>query len=231
MLCLLTGIDPTNLVRKSIDMGQPIIVVTLNYRLNIFAFGDCKGETNLAFSDQRAALDFIRLHIRGFGGDPVAHTPSVEFNCWTNHLQDNITLAGESAGAVYVHAHMAMGVPMRQAILQSGSLYLSPPITTVRASSIAATLENHLRLKSPLGGPELTLRTAPVEEILKTLEDTGTVSLYLQAEPSLENWREELGQARRLLIGDCEFEVCCFVHCVCSRADVRHPVCVPPKRG
>jgi carboxylesterase type B len=63
-------------------MGQPIIVVTLNYRLNIFAFGDCKGgEMNLALSDQRAALDFIRLHIRGFGGDPVAHTPSVEFNC------------------------------------------------------------------------------------------------------------------------------------------------------
>ena len=123
------------------------------------------------------------------------------------HVQDNITLAGESAGAVYVHAHMTMGVSMRQAILQFGSLYLSPPIPTEKASSIAATLENHLRLKSPLGGPELTLKTAPVEDILGTLEDTGTVSLYLQTEPGLENWRKELGQARRLLIGDCEFEV------------------------
>jgi hypothetical protein len=130
---------------------------------------------------------------------------------------------------VYVHAHMAMGVPMRQAILQSGSLYLSPPLPTVRASSIAATLENHLRLKSPLGGPELTIQTAPVEDILKTLEDTGTVSLYLQTEPGLENWREELGQARRLLIGDCEFEVCYLVNCICSRAHVRHAVCVSPK--
>ena len=96
---------------------------------------------------------------------------------------------------------------MRQVILQSGSLYLSPPIPIERASSITATLENHLRLKSPLGGPELTLQTAPVEDILKTLEDTGTVSLYLQTEPGLENWRGKLGEASRLLVGDCEFEV------------------------
>jgi hypothetical protein len=74
MLCLLIAIDFTNLIRKSIDMGQPIIVVSLNYRLNMFAFGDCKGEMNITLSDQRTALDFIRLHIRGFGGDPVAHS-------------------------------------------------------------------------------------------------------------------------------------------------------------
>ena len=185
------------------------MVVTLNYRLNIFAFGDCKGEINLALSDQRAALDFVRLHIRGFGGDPVSSHTQHSFSIaeLIIYLQDNITLAGESAGAVYVHAHMAMGVPMRQAILQSGSLYLSPPISTARAREIAANFENHLSTKSPASGPELTLQTAPVEDILKTLEDTATVSLYLQTEPGLENWREELGQASRLLIGDCEFEV------------------------
>jgi carboxylesterase type B len=55
-------------------MEQPIIVVTLNYRLNMFAFGDCKGEKNLALSDQRAALEFIRQQVSGFGGDPVRHT-------------------------------------------------------------------------------------------------------------------------------------------------------------
>ena len=142
-----------------------------------------------------------------------------------------MTLAGESAGAVYVHAHMAMGVPMRQAILQSGSLYLSPPISTEKASSIAATLENHLSLKSPSSGGELTLQTAPVQSILETLEDTGTVSLYLQTEPGLENWREKLGHARRLLIGDCEFEVHFSISFVCPRAYVRDPGCVSPKRN
>jgi carboxylesterase type B len=73
---MLIGIDPTNLVRRSVDMSSRIIAVTLNYRLNIFAFGDCKGEMNLALLDQRAALEFLRLHIRGFGGDPVALTPT-----------------------------------------------------------------------------------------------------------------------------------------------------------
>ena len=126
---------------------------------------------------------------------------------------------------------MVMGVPMRQVILQSGSLYLSPPIPIERASSITATLENHLRLKSPLGGPELTLQTAPVEDILKTLKEIEIVSLYLQIEPGLESWREKLGQARRLLIRDCKFDVTHSTDCVCPRADVRNPVCVSPKRN
>ena len=72
--CSLIATDPTNLVRKSIELGQPMIVVTLNYRLNMFAFGDGNGEKNLALSDQRAALHFVRQHIGGFGGDPVTHT-------------------------------------------------------------------------------------------------------------------------------------------------------------
>lgn len=59
-------------------MGQPLIVVTLNYRLNMFAFGDGHGKENLALSDQRAALQFVRQHIAGFGGDPVANPPVIE---------------------------------------------------------------------------------------------------------------------------------------------------------
>lgn len=63
--------DPTNLVHKSIQKNEPILVVTLNYRLNMFAFGDGSGEKNLALQDQRAALDFVQRYIGGFGGDPV----------------------------------------------------------------------------------------------------------------------------------------------------------------
>lgn len=53
-------------------MSKPTIVVTINYRLNAFAFGDCKGEINLALKDQRMAIDFVSSHIAGFGGDPVS---------------------------------------------------------------------------------------------------------------------------------------------------------------
>lgn len=46
-------------------------MVNLNYRLNVFAAGDGKGEKNLALKDQSAAIEYIRKHIGGFGGDPV----------------------------------------------------------------------------------------------------------------------------------------------------------------
>lgn len=53
-------------------MKSPIVVVNLQYRLNIFATGDGTGPVNLALRDQRLALDWIQDHIAGFGGDPVS---------------------------------------------------------------------------------------------------------------------------------------------------------------
>ena len=45
----------------------------MNYRLNIFAFGDGKGEFNLALQDQRSAIDWTRKHIVAFRGDEERH--------------------------------------------------------------------------------------------------------------------------------------------------------------
>ena len=63
-------LDPTRLVADSIKSGQPFIFVSINYRLNIFSFGD-GGETNLAIKDQRLGLDWVRRNIAGFGGNAV----------------------------------------------------------------------------------------------------------------------------------------------------------------
>lgn len=51
-------------------MGKPMIIVTFNYRLNIFGFGD-GGEKNLALKDQQLAIEWVVKHISGFGGDKV----------------------------------------------------------------------------------------------------------------------------------------------------------------
>lgn len=48
-----------------------MIIVTFNYRLNIFAFGDGVGEKNLALQDQRLAIQWVVDHIADFGGDHV----------------------------------------------------------------------------------------------------------------------------------------------------------------
>ncbi|KAM6534000.1 hypothetical protein FALCPG4_006937 [Fusarium falciforme] len=170
---------------KSIDMAEPIIAVTINYRLNMFAFGDCASERNLALRDQQQALEFVKAHISGFGGDP-----------------ENITIAGESAGAVYCHAHLLMGRPARQCILQSGTLHLSPPQPRGTAEVLIARVTNEL---SRLGN--WTLRDAPVSKMLEAQERLGLGSFYLQMEEKLEGWEERIGDDfQRVLIGDTEYE-------------------------
>ncbi|KAM5353442.1 hypothetical protein ACJ41O_000092 [Fusarium nematophilum] len=52
------------------ECDRPIIIVTINYRLNIFAFGDGEGERNLALQDQQLALEWVSKNIQDFGGDP-----------------------------------------------------------------------------------------------------------------------------------------------------------------
>ena len=66
--------------------AEDVVVVTVNYRLNIFGFPGAAGETqNLGLRDQRAAVEWVRDNIRSFGGDPA-----------------KITIAGQSSGGVAV---------------------------------------------------------------------------------------------------------------------------------
>lgn len=91
-----------------------VIVVSINYRLSIFGFfgseelekesGFCG---NYAILDQIAALQWVKDNISGFGGDP-----------------DNVTVFGQSAGAISVQAIAASPLSkglVRRAICQSGA--------------------------------------------------------------------------------------------------------------
>ncbi|KAJ1329854.1 para-nitrobenzyl esterase [Microdochium nivale] len=180
--------DPRAVVAKSAAMGQPIVAVNVNYRLNMFAFGDGASTPNLALRDQRSALVYVRSHIAGFGGDP-----------------DRITMAGESAGAVYCHAHMVAGAmpSVRSWILQSGTLALSPPQPDVVADGLVARVEDALRRR---GGQ--TLRVAPVSEVLAVQAELGVASMFLREEEELLGWRSRglSPNVDRILVGDTEYE-------------------------
>ncbi len=96
-----------------------IVVVTVNYRVNVFGFlchPDITREApeapaNFGFLDQRAALVWVRKNIASFGGDP-----------------DKVTIGGQSAGGMSVSAQMSFpgnqGL-FRGAIIQSGAF--APP--------------------------------------------------------------------------------------------------------
>lgn len=65
------------LVRTSVDLNQPIIGVSANYRLNAFGFSASRemeeaGLLNLGLEDQRVAMQWVQAHISDFGGDVFA---------------------------------------------------------------------------------------------------------------------------------------------------------------
>lgn len=95
--------------------AHDVVVVTINYRLNIFGFmnfatidPDFDDSGYLGMKDQIAALTWVKENIAAFGGDP-----------------DNLTVFGESAGAISIMlltvtpaAHGLFG----KAIAESGHL-------------------------------------------------------------------------------------------------------------
>ncbi|MCP5411303.1 MAG: carboxylesterase family protein [Alphaproteobacteria bacterium] len=94
-----------------------LIVVTLNYRLNLFGFLDIpalgKPGGNYGLMDMVAALKWVRANIAAFGGDPA-----------------NITLGGQSAGAgaasALAVAPSARGLFQRAIFMSGGYTPLVP---------------------------------------------------------------------------------------------------------
>ncbi|KAF9074673.1 Alpha/Beta hydrolase protein [Rhodocollybia butyracea] len=95
----------------SIASNQGIVVVSFNYRTNVFGFPGAPElliqENNLGFLDQELALEWVRLNIRQFGGDP-----------------EKITIMGQSAGGFSVSGLVVrhpIDPPFRAAISFSGA--------------------------------------------------------------------------------------------------------------
>lgn len=100
---------PPSLVNRSQEQGG-MIVVTTNYRVNVFSFPNAKGldnNTNFGLQDQRLAVEWVYDNIGAFGGDP-----------------SKITLWGQSAGAsatdMYLFAYPDNPI-VRASISSSGS--------------------------------------------------------------------------------------------------------------
>ncbi|KAJ5924556.1 Carboxylesterase type B [Penicillium verhagenii] len=175
--------DPTKIIADSIRAGKPMIFVSINYRLNIFSFGDGK-EKNLALKDQRIGIDWVRKNIASFGGDP-----------------SNITLSGESAGAIYTHAHLITGPPVKRAVLASGTLYLSSPLPVERGDGLIKALDAKVQ---ELG--QSSLRSSSVPVLIQALKECNVNTMWIQEEPELENWETRPEQVDELMIGDTEYE-------------------------
>jgi para-nitrobenzyl esterase len=137
-----------------------IVVVTLNYRLGLPGFlylgglDDASGREagNVALLDQVAALRWVQDNIAAFGGDP-----------------DNVTVMGESAGAISIATLMAMPAArglFHRAILQSGASGLGLP-TRDEATRIARSVLDEL------GVTVDGLADVPIERLIAAQERLG----------------------------------------------------------
>ncbi len=136
-----------------------IVVVTANYRLNIFGFfadpeltaeSPHKASGNYGLLDQNAALKWVHQNIAAFGGDP-----------------NKITIGGESAGSISVSEQMASPLSknlIAGAIGESGAA-ISPtaaPVPLAQAEKIGVAFAKQI------GYPTLKeLRALPAKKLLE----------------------------------------------------------------
>ncbi|GAA0880695.1 carboxylesterase family protein [Algoriphagus jejuensis] len=139
---------------------EGIVVVNLNYRvgmLGFFAHPELSSESpdqtsgNYGILDQIAALEWVKKNISAFGGDP-----------------DNVTIAGQSAGAFSVNALVvspkAKGL-FHKAIAQSGGMFNRG---TGLVSGLAGAEESGKKLLDTLGISSIAaLREIAADSILK----------------------------------------------------------------
>ncbi len=141
-----------------------IVVVTVNYRLNIFGFfahpelskeTTYKGSGNYGLMDQALAIKWVSDNIAAFGGDPK-----------------KITIAGESAGSISVSAQMASPLArnlIAGAIGESGA-GINPTLSPV---TLAEAEKTGLEFAQSIGHPSLAeLRKLSTKDVYELYNDS-----------------------------------------------------------
>ncbi|KAH9030332.1 carotenoid ester lipase precursor [Lactarius pseudohatsudake] len=157
--------DGTVIVNRSIALHQPVVYVSMNYRVGAFGFLASKEVKaakvgNLGLWDQRLAFRWVQKYIHAFGGD-----------------SSKVTIWGESAGAISVSLQMLANGGnteglFRAAFMQSGSPTPVGDITNGQKyydSLVAST--------NCTGSPDtlVCLRAAPYEALQAAMDSTPSL--------------------------------------------------------
>nr|KAI9234617.1 MAG: Alpha/Beta hydrolase protein [Podila humilis] len=182
--------DASNLVQRSAELGWPTIVISINYRVNVFGFLASKelqvdaveyttanpgvsayeqSVGNWGFMNMKLAFQWVRENIQIFGGD-----------------NQNVTAFGESAGSILIHfsiltpAHYGL---FDHAIMQSGTVATMPAgIVHVDGQPLFDELLSKLEIPLNLSPAEKVkkLRAVPTNKLTLVGEQmtTGAFRLY-----------------------------------------------------
>jgi para-nitrobenzyl esterase len=147
-----------------------VVCVTINYRIGAEGFLLLPGgNANRGLLDQLAALEWVRENIGAFGGDP-----------------DNVTVFGQSAGAMSVGTLLSMpraeGL-FRRAIAQSGGAHqVIPPETAWKVS-------RQLAAKLGVQPTRAAIAALPVDRLLRAQAE---LKADLVAHPDPERWGSDV---------------------------------------
>lgn len=148
---------------------EGIVVVTINYRLNLFGYlahpelsaeAPYKASGNYGALDQSAAIQWVKDNISAFGGDP-----------------DRITIAGESAGSMAVSVHMASPLSrgnIAGAIGESGAL--------IKPTGTPVSLEEAEQI-----GREFVAKTGYTFAEFRKLSTAALFEIFVEYQPDFPN--------------------------------------------
>jgi carboxylesterase type B len=147
-----------------------IVCVTINYRVGAEGFLHLgEGNANRGLLDQVAALEWVQENVAAFGGDP-----------------GNVTIFGESAGAMSVGMLLAMpranGL-FRRAIVQSGGAQ------HVSSAATARRIGQRLAERLGVAATREAIAAVPVDRLLQAQAE---LRADLAAHPDPERWGMEV---------------------------------------
>ncbi|RMZ40494.1 lipase/esterase [Aspergillus flavus] len=152
---------------------QEVVVVTFNYRLNIFGFSGAPGfPQNVAILDQRLAVEWVHRNIEAFGGDP-----------------NRITIFGQSAGGASVDYYSYIWT---EKPLVSGFISHSGTALSFKPNTPEESASYFYHVSQTLGCGNSTtatnhiihcLRQQPYKSILKAVAKVPTASSPVLPQP------------------------------------------------
>ncbi|KAF9739094.1 hypothetical protein PMIN06_007923 [Paraphaeosphaeria minitans] len=183
-----SGVNPkynlSYMVKNSVEIGKPIIGVSINYRLSAWGFLSGtqelvdEGGSNFGLRDQRLALHWVKENIEAFGGD-----------C------EKVTIFGQSAGGASVGFHLTAyegrdDKLFRGAVMESGN-----PIYYKRLNGIVESnpsLYQELLSRTNCSSVSRTLeclRKIPESQLNSAIN--STITSYNNTSPQFEPTKDD----------------------------------------
>ncbi|KAI9457440.1 carotenoid ester lipase precursor [Lactarius psammicola] len=163
-----TRYDGGIIVNRSIALKEPVVYVSMNYRLSAFGFLASQevkdvGVGNLGLHDQRMALRWIQKYIHAFGGD-----------------SSKVTIWGESAGSISVSIQMLANGGNTEGLFHAAFMQSGSPLPVGDITNGQKYYDDLVKRTDCSGSSDTLacLRAAPYEKLKAAMDSSPSIFSY-----------------------------------------------------